>query len=69
MSEGGLGGGGGAATCPRGATWAPLGGPKAGLTLPCPCRCHVSLGGEAATIQTYTWDKKRLVATAYPLTP
>ncbi|NWI03342.1 ENDUC protein, partial [Tichodroma muraria] len=32
-------------------------------------QCHVSLGGEAATIQTYTWDKRRLVASAYPLTP
>ncbi|XP_056371095.1 uridylate-specific endoribonuclease C-like [Oenanthe melanoleuca] len=31
--------------------------------------CHISLGGEAATIQTYTWDKQRLVASAYPLTP
>ncbi|XP_050190738.1 uridylate-specific endoribonuclease C-like [Myiozetetes cayanensis] len=31
--------------------------------------CHVSLGGEEATIQTYSWDKKRLVASAYPLTP
>ncbi|XP_041257171.1 poly(U)-specific endoribonuclease-A-like [Onychostruthus taczanowskii] len=32
-------------------------------------QCHVSLGGEATTIQTYTWDKQRLVASAYPLTP
>ncbi|NXB17988.1 ENDUC protein, partial [Rhagologus leucostigma] len=32
-------------------------------------QCHISLGGEAATIQTYTWDKQRLVASAYPLTP
>ncbi|NWU44661.1 ENDUA protein, partial [Hylia prasina] len=32
-------------------------------------QCRVSLGGEAATIQTYTWDKQRLVASAYPLTP
>ncbi|NXF80672.1 ENDUC protein, partial [Sclerurus mexicanus] len=40
-----------------------------GVTLTCPHRCHVSLGGEAATIQTYSWDKQRLVASAYPLTP
>ncbi|NWV26399.1 ENDUC protein, partial [Origma solitaria] len=40
-----------------------------GVTLTCPCRCRVSLGGEAATIQTYTWEKQRLVASAYPLTP
>ncbi|KAM6994044.1 uridylate-specific endoribonuclease A-like [Passerculus sandwichensis] len=32
-------------------------------------QCHISLGGEAATIQTYSWDKQRLVASAYPLTP
>ncbi|KAF4805657.1 hypothetical protein TURU_000228 [Turdus rufiventris] len=32
-------------------------------------QCHLSLGGQAATIQTYTWDKQRLVASAYPLTP
>uniref|UniRef100_A0A8D2PJB0 Uridylate-specific endoribonuclease n=1 Tax=Zosterops lateralis melanops TaxID=1220523 RepID=A0A8D2PJB0_ZOSLA len=32
-------------------------------------QCQVSLGGEAATIQTYTWEKQRLVASAYPLTP
>ncbi|NXQ62384.1 ENDUC protein, partial [Anthoscopus minutus] len=32
-------------------------------------QCHISLGGQAATIQTYTWDKQRLVASAYPLTP
>ncbi|NXA15351.1 ENDUC protein, partial [Sapayoa aenigma] len=39
------------------------------ITLTCPHKCHVSLGGEAATIQTYSWDKQRLVASAYPLTP
>ncbi|NXA02695.1 ENDUA protein, partial [Nesospiza acunhae] len=44
-------------------------GPGPGVTLTCPRRCHVSLGGEAATIQTYSWDKQRLVASAYPLTP
>ncbi|NXC09435.1 ENDUC protein, partial [Orthonyx spaldingii] len=43
--------------------------PDPGVTLPSPRRCHVSLGGEAATIQTYSWDKQRLVASAYPLTP
>ncbi|KAM6233436.1 LOW QUALITY PROTEIN: uridylate-specific endoribonuclease C-like [Porphyrio hochstetteri] len=38
-------------------------------------QCHVSLGGEAATIQTYSWadssygDNQRYVASAYPLTP
>ncbi|RMB90589.1 hypothetical protein DUI87_33051 [Hirundo rustica rustica] len=32
-------------------------------------RCHVSLGGEAATIQTYTWDKKRLCGLGVPPDP
>ncbi|XP_051631680.1 LOW QUALITY PROTEIN: uridylate-specific endoribonuclease A-like, partial [Manacus candei] len=32
-------------------------------------QCPVSLGGEAATIQTYSWDQQLLVASAYPLTP
>ncbi|GAB0201391.1 uridylate-specific endoribonuclease C-like [Grus japonensis] len=38
-------------------------------------QCHVSLGGKAATIQTYSWansfygDNERFVASSYPLSP
>ncbi|NXE99516.1 ENDUC protein, partial [Menura novaehollandiae] len=32
-------------------------------------QCPPSLGGEAATIQTYSWDKQPPPASAYPLTP
>ncbi|KAM6100958.1 uridylate-specific endoribonuclease C-like [Pterocles gutturalis] len=37
--------------------------------------CHITLGGEAATIQTYAWansfygDNRRFVASAYPMGP
>ncbi|NXX39990.1 ENDUC protein, partial [Tricholaema leucomelas] len=37
--------------------------------------CHLSLGGKAVTIQTYSWtnsfygDKQRFVATSYPVSP
>ncbi|KAM9252274.1 uridylate-specific endoribonuclease C-like [Cariama cristata] len=38
-------------------------------------QCHVSLGGKAATIQTYSWansfygDNRRFVASSYPVSP
>ena len=42
---------------------------------PCPHRCQVTLGGQTATVQTYSWtnsfygDNERFVASAYPVSP